>query len=179
MLNREAAATARSQLEAAAKEYDKRQGAVQTLATELYTLRRESSELLIGEVEAYVNSLASTPKEFDRAFAEYKVEYQTFEGVVTEVDRQMHDINVTGGAATGAGVAAGASTSLLAPTAAMAIAAEAPQIATDPPVSSANRHLRPKNRAATSANRIVAITPVTTISLQEGAAAAGPRLRPT
>lgn len=122
MLNREAASTARSQLEAAAKEYDKRQGVVQTLATDLYNLRRESSELLIGEVEAYVNGLASTPKEFDRAFAEYKVEYRTFEGVVTEVDRQMHDINVTGGAATGVGVAAGASTALLAPTAAMAIA---------------------------------------------------------
>ncbi|QIN62588.1 hypothetical protein SBC1_26040 [Caballeronia sp. SBC1] len=122
MLNREAASTARNQLEAAAKEYDKRQGEVQALATALYNLRRDSSELLIGAVETYVNSLASTPKEFDRAFAEYKVEYHTFEGVIAEVDRQMHDINVTGGAATGVGVAAGASTALLAPTAAMAIA---------------------------------------------------------
>ncbi|MCX4177377.1 MULTISPECIES: hypothetical protein [Paraburkholderia] len=122
MLNREAASTARNQLEAAAREYDRRQGDVQGLATALYNLRRDSSELLIGAVESYVNSLASTPKEFDRAFAEYKVEYRTFEGVIAEVDRQMHDINVTGGAATGVGVAAGASTALLAPTAAMAIA---------------------------------------------------------
>ncbi|WP_089160436.1 hypothetical protein [Caballeronia sordidicola] len=122
MLNREAASTARNQLEAAAKEYDIRQAEVQALATALYNLRRDSSKLLIGAVETYVNGLASTPKEFDRAFAEYKVEYRTFEGVVAEVDRQMHDINVTGGAATGVGVAAGASTALLAPTAAMAIA---------------------------------------------------------
>jgi hypothetical protein len=122
MLNREAAANSRNELEEAAKEYDRRQGEVQALATALYNLRRESSELLIGAVESYVNSLASKPKEFDRAFADYKVEYRTFEGVVAEVDRQMHDINVTGGAATGVGVAAGASTALLAPTAAMAIA---------------------------------------------------------
>jgi hypothetical protein len=122
MLNREAASTARKQLEAAANEYDKRQGEVQGLATALYNLRRESSQLLIGAVETYVNSLASTPREFSRAFAEFNVEYRTFEGVVAEVDRQMHDINVTGGTATGVGVAAGASTALLAPSAAMAIA---------------------------------------------------------
>ncbi|WP_430226928.1 hypothetical protein [Paraburkholderia tropica] len=122
MLNREAASTARKQLEAAASEYDKHQSEVQALATALYNLRRESSELLIGAVETYVNSLASTPREFSRAFAEFNVEYRTFEGVVAEVDRQMHDINVTGGTATGVGVAAGASTALLAPSAAMAIA---------------------------------------------------------
>jgi hypothetical protein len=122
MLNRESASNARNQLEAAAKDYDKRQNEVQMLATGLHNLRRESSELLIGDVEAYVNGLASTPKEFSRAFAEYKVEYHTFEGVIAEVDRQLHDINVTGGAAAGVGVAAGASTALLAPTAAMAVA---------------------------------------------------------
>ena len=49
-------------------------------------------------------------------------------------------------------------------TAAIAIAAEAPQIATAPPVSSAKRHLRPKSRATASANRIVATTPATTSS---------------
>jgi hypothetical protein len=122
MLNREAASMARNQLEAAARDYDKRQGEVQGLATALYTLRRESSELLIGSVESYVNGLASKPKEFDRAFAEYKVEYRTFESVVAAVDRQIHDINVAGGAGVGVGVAAGASTALLAPTAAMAVA---------------------------------------------------------
>lgn len=122
MLNREAVATARQQLEAAAKNYDARQAEVQGLATTLYDLRRESSELLIGDVEAYVNSLAATPKEFDRAFDEYKVEYHTFKGVVEKVDRQMHDATVAGSAGAGVGAAAGAATALMAPTAAMAIA---------------------------------------------------------
>lgn len=122
MLNREAASTAREQLEAAANEYDLQQSTVQGFATALYNLRRESSELLIGDAEAYVNSLASTPQEFGRAFSEYKVEYRTFEGVVNEVDRQLHDTTVAGGTGAGVGVAAGAATAVMGPTAAMAIA---------------------------------------------------------
>lgn len=122
MLNREAAANARKQLESAALEYNAQQGNVAGLATSLYNLRRDSSETLIGEVESYVNGLASTPKEFDRAFSDYKVEYRAFEGVVTEVDRQLHDAQVAGGAGAATGLAAGAATAMMAPTAAMAIA---------------------------------------------------------
>ena len=44
----------------------------------------------------------------------------------------------------------------------MAMAADAPQIATAPPVSSARRHPRPSIRAPASPNRIVAKTPAMT-----------------
>lgn len=122
MLNRELAANARDNLKAAVESHASNFDHVTKLSTQLYELRRDSSHGLIAEVEAYVNTLAAVPKEFSRTFAEYKVELRTFDGVVAEVDAKLHDATVKGGAGTGAGVAAGAATALLGPTAAMAIA---------------------------------------------------------
>lgn len=122
MLNMDAAAAARNRLKTAAEIYNIHQRQVEELAKDLYELRRASSEQLIGPIEGFVNALASVPKEFNRAFAEYRIELKTFDGVVASVDTQLHDIKVNGGVGTGAGVAAGATTAFLAPSAAMAIA---------------------------------------------------------
>ncbi|CAZ87628.1 conserved membrane hypothetical protein [Thiomonas arsenitoxydans] len=122
MLNMDAAASARNRLKTAVDCYNSHQEQTKKLAEQLYALRRSSSEELIGPIESFVNGLASIPKEFNRAFAAYHVELQTFDGVVAETDTRLKDIKVTGSTATGAGVAAGATTAMLAPTAAMAIA---------------------------------------------------------
>lgn len=122
MLNMDAAAKARNRLKTAADSYNTHQAEVEKLASELYGLRRSSSEELIGPIESFVSNLAGAPKEFSRAFSEYRVELHTFDGVVAAMDTRLHDIKVSGTAGAGAGVAAGATTALLAPSAAMAIA---------------------------------------------------------
>lgn len=122
MLNMDAAATAKRQLEKAIDEYDSHQTQTKNLAERLYTLRKKSSDELIGPIESFVNALASVPRKFSRTFAEYHIELRTFNGVIAAVDTRLKDIKVNGTAGTGAGVAAGAATALLAPTAAMAVA---------------------------------------------------------
>lgn len=122
MLNRDAAAIARNKLQEAVQQHKSHLESATRLSTELYELRRRSSEGLVADVEAFVNSLANTPKEFSRTFSEYHVERKTFEGVVNKVDSELRDVTVKGGAGAGAGVAAGAATALMGPTAAMAVA---------------------------------------------------------
>jgi len=122
MLNRDAAAIARNNLQEAVQQHRVHLETATKLSTELYELRRRSSEDLVADVEAFVNSLANTPKEFCRTFSEYHVERRTFEGVINKVDSELHDVTVKGGVGTGAGVAAGAATALMGPTAAMAVA---------------------------------------------------------
>jgi hypothetical protein len=92
------------------------------VSTELFELRRSSSHELVGEVEAFVNTLAHRPKKFDRTFSEFRVELETFDGVVEQIDQELFDTTVRSTASAGAGVAAGAATALAGPTAAMAIA---------------------------------------------------------
>ena len=54
-------------------------------------------------------------------------------------------------------------------TAAIAMAADAPQIATEPPVNKASRHPRPKSRDPTRAEEDgQAITPTTTKAINSG-----------
>jgi hypothetical protein len=122
MLNKELATTARNKLNRAVDEHAAQIKYVTTLSTDLYERRRESSHELIPKVEAYVNSLTAKPKEFSRAFAAFDVERRTFDGLVEEVDSMLHDAVVTSTSGAGVGVAAGAATALMAPTAAMALA---------------------------------------------------------
>lgn len=122
MLNREAATTARNRLKAAADEHASHLTLATKVSTELYDLRSKTSHELVGQVEAFVNALANTPREFDRTFAEYHVERQAFDGVVAEIDGKMRDTTVKSSAGVGAGVAAGAATALAGPSVAMAVA---------------------------------------------------------
>lgn len=122
MLNREAAANARNRLERAIREHGAQSTTAKERCTELFELRRSSSEGIIVEVEAFVNTLANQPKEFERAFSEYRIEFRAFDGVVQEIDSKLQDVTVKSSAGAGAGVAAGAATALMGPTAAMAVA---------------------------------------------------------
>jgi hypothetical protein len=122
MLNREAANTARNQLKKAAEEHASQLATATKVSTELYDLRSKTSHEVVGQVEEFVNSLANTPREFDRTFAEYHVERRAFDGVVAEIDGKIRDTTVKSSTGVGAGVAAGAATALAGPSVAMAVA---------------------------------------------------------
>jgi hypothetical protein len=95
---------------------------VQSKSAELFVLRKKSSEDVISAVESYINTLASTPKEFDRSFAEYKAEFREFTQILRDLQTQSDDTNVQFGTTATAGILAGVGTAAFAPTAAMAIA---------------------------------------------------------
>ncbi|MDP1614742.1 MAG: hypothetical protein Q8L68_03000, partial [Methylococcales bacterium] len=96
--------------------------AVQTESAELFVLRKQSSEEVIATVEAYINTLANTPKEFDRSFAEYKAEFRIFTGMLHDLQAKSDDVNFQFGTTATAGILAGVGTAAFAPTVAMAIA---------------------------------------------------------
>lgn len=82
---------------------------------------RKNSVSVIDSIESYVNTLANTPKEFDRDFAEIKVNLSSFK-VLSEIQYDEQTMMKIAGGGTAAGVATGVATAAFAPTAAMAIA---------------------------------------------------------
>ncbi|HMT93619.1 hypothetical protein [uncultured Thiothrix sp.] len=122
MLNGDLKESALKGLENAHSAYQKSMAALRTGSEELYTLRKTSSEVVIGAVEGYINTLANTPKEFDRTFAEFRAEYRTFTQLVQQIQKESEKVNVKAGGSVAAGVATGAGVAAFAPTAAMAIA---------------------------------------------------------
>ena len=95
---------------------------VQSKSAELFVLRKQSSEEVISAVEAYINTLANTPKEFDRSFAEYKAEFAVFTQMLRDLQTKSDDVDFQFGTTATAGVLAGVGTAAFAPTVAMAIA---------------------------------------------------------
>lgn len=94
----------------------------QIKSEELFKLRQSTSLELIPEVEVYVNSLANTPKDFDKSFAEYKAEFTVFNSILHELELAARETQVKAGGSAAIGVAAGVGTAAFAPTAAMAVA---------------------------------------------------------
>lgn len=122
MLNGNLAGEARRGLEAAIKVHTDVAERAAEVSIELFELRKKTSHKLIPQVEAFVNGLAATPKEFSRTFEEFHIQVATFDTVVERVAESLRDTAIKGGAGAGAGIAAGAATAFAAPTAAMAIA---------------------------------------------------------
>lgn len=125
MFNSDRKKKALAELEAAMKEYQTVAADVTKKAAELYEKRKATADQVIQACEEYVNTLANSPKEFDKSVSEFKVEFDKF----TEVDQlaaeeykaKQMNLSMAGvGAVTGVGVATGVAT--FAPTAAMAIA---------------------------------------------------------
>lgn len=75
----------------------------------------------IGFVEAFVNSIANRPKNFDAEFEEIKTNRKQFIDSCEFAERELHEARMAATGA-GAGLAAGASVAFMAPTAAMWIA---------------------------------------------------------
>lgn len=125
MFNSERKKKALAELEAAIKEYQTVVADVTKKAAELYEKRKATAEQVIQACEDYVNTLANSPKEFDKSVSEFKVEFDKFteaERLFTE-DYKAKEISLSmagSGIAAGVGVATGVAT--FAPTAAMAIA---------------------------------------------------------
>ncbi|MBZ0330680.1 hypothetical protein KZO25_10180 [Halomonas sp. ANAO-440] len=122
MLNRSLKKDAISELEATHHKYEKRAADVTKAAEALMETRAKCSEELVGRVESYINTLANSPKEFDRSFSEFKAEYQAFDGLMQEVRAEAERIEVKAGGSAAAGISAGVATAAFAPSAAMAIA---------------------------------------------------------
>jgi len=75
----------------------------------------------VDNVEALVNSIANTPKEFADQFAVIETQRKTFQDACTFAERELQAARTAAGGA-GAGIAAGASVAFMAPTAAMWVA---------------------------------------------------------
>lgn len=100
--------------------YENAQKNVQKAALNLHNARTSALEV-INNVESYVNSIANTPKEFDKEFETIRINTASFKALseITYDEKLM--IKLAGGG-TAAGVAAGVATAAFAPTAVMAIA---------------------------------------------------------
>jgi hypothetical protein len=88
----------------------------------LFELRRSSSEQIITPVEGYINTLANSPKEFDKTFSEYRAEFKTFNEIIAAIEAEAAKVNTEAGTGAATGVAAGVGIAAFAPSAAMAIA---------------------------------------------------------
>jgi hypothetical protein len=109
-------------LEKSIVKYDIQAERVQIRSADLYNLRSNSGYETIEPVEKYVNTLANTPKEFDRSFTEYKTEFKTFEKLINDFQNQSINTDLKAGGGAAAGIGAGVGTAALMPAAAMAIA---------------------------------------------------------
>ena len=107
------------------KEQDKREKNAEEVSIKsiaLYEIRRSSAEILISDVENYINSLANSPKSFDKSISEYKVSYSSFNKIVQELERKSINVDIQAGTGAGASVAAGVGVAAFVPTAAVGIA---------------------------------------------------------
>lgn len=109
-------------LEDAHKRYEIRAEQVGEQSIELMNLRKESSENLIKEVEAYINTLANTPKELNKSFTEYKASFSSFNAIISRLKKDATSADIQTGTGVGASIATGVGVAALAPTAAMAVA---------------------------------------------------------
>jgi len=122
MLNHGAKKAAMKRLKDAVRRHEEIADATKTSALSLYAVRCSTSSKLVPEVEAYVNELANSPKEFAKSVAEYRVEYRRFTEVVEEIQTEARRATQVGGGVAGAGALAGIGVAAFGPTAAMAIA---------------------------------------------------------
>lgn len=126
MLKFTEASQARDRVAEIEKSLTQEQSGLVTLCGQLHELRSGVGRSLIAEFEAYVNTLAKTPKEFDRTFALYHHNLQQFDDAGQTfsegLDQEIRSAATIGGATAGLGAAAGAATAFGAPTAAIAVA---------------------------------------------------------
>lgn len=100
--------------------YEKKQKIVQKSALILHETRT-SAISVIEKIESYINSIANTPKEFEKEFEKININTASFKAL-TEITYDEKLIIKIAGGGTAAGVATAVTTAALAPTAAMAIA---------------------------------------------------------
>ncbi|MDF5720301.1 MAG: hypothetical protein PUP91_07435 [Rhizonema sp. PD37] len=122
MLNGNLKREAIAKLETADKEYQIIAVDVTKRAAELYEERKVTAEEIIQACEKYINTLANSPKEFDKSVSEFKVEFTKFSQVIQQINTEADKAAKVSGSMAGAGAAAGVGVAAFAPTAAIAIA---------------------------------------------------------
>jgi len=110
-----------ARLKTADQEYQTIAADVMAGATKLYE-KRQAAKYTILACEQYVNTLANSPKEFDKSVSEFKVEYHRFTKEVQQINTEADKAAQVSGSIAGAGAVAGVSVAAFAPTAAMAMA---------------------------------------------------------
>ncbi|MDE0179362.1 MAG: hypothetical protein OXP36_12305 [Gammaproteobacteria bacterium] len=91
-------------------------------SAELFSQRRRATGEVIGRVEAYINTLANSPKEFDKTVDHYRVEAGRFESRVEQLEAEAAQSDKVGKAGGAAGAAFGVGVAALGPSVAVAIA---------------------------------------------------------
>ena len=120
MLNSSLKKEAVRKLQNTVYQYEKSSKDLQNNAIKLRHIRTYAEDV-IRKVEDYINTLANTPKEFEKTFEEVNVNLASFKAL-SEISYDEKEMIKLAGGGTAAGVAAGVATAALAPTAAMAIA---------------------------------------------------------
>ena len=109
-------------LKAAISRYDSQRDKTIHASERLYEQRKRAASEVIERVEEYVNRMAKSSKEFDKAVAEYRLEVGRFSDDVERFEADAAQSAVVAGGAGAAGAVAGVGVAALAPTAALAIA---------------------------------------------------------
>lgn len=126
MLNHNVKKYAEERLEAAERVCQEWSERVTQNAARLFDLRNITALRVIRVCEKYINTLANSPKEFDKSVAEFKFEYQQFNElshqIKAEAEEKARIRHSQVGAGVAAGVAAGVGVAAFAPSMAMAIA---------------------------------------------------------
>ncbi|RSD27061.1 hypothetical protein [Mesobacillus subterraneus] len=120
MLNGSLKKEAIEKLKNAISNYEGSSKALQNNAIKLHNTRTHGVDV-IAKVEAYINTLANTPKEFEKSFDQVHVNLASFKAL-SDISYDEKEMIKLAGGGTAAGVAAGVATAAFAPTAAMAIA---------------------------------------------------------
>lgn len=121
MFNGDIKKQAFERLDKSNQQYQKQADKVKDNAGKLHNLRLKSANDLIKRSEDYINTLANSPKEFEKTINEYKQEFKKFETIIQEIKNSDNVSKVTGTTA-GAGFAAGAGVAAFGPTVALSIA---------------------------------------------------------
>ena len=88
----------------------------------LLSHRRRAASDVIDRVEDYVNTLANSPKDFDKTIEQYRVEAGRFDSQVEQLEAEAVQSTTVGRATGTAGAVAGLGVAALGPTAAVAVA---------------------------------------------------------
>ncbi|MBD2426030.1 hypothetical protein [Phormidium sp. FACHB-1136] len=122
MLNHNAKKQAIQRLQVAQKQYEALVGDVMKQAQALFELRQSTAESVIQACEDYINTLANSPREFDKSVTAFKVSYQEFTNLSHQIEVEAKQQAAVRQSTVGAGVVAGAGVAALGPSAAMVIA---------------------------------------------------------
>lgn len=122
MLNSGLRKEAVNKLERSVKSHENLRGRVQEDSVALFEQRKRAAREVVEAVEAYVNTLSNSPKEFDKTVARYRIETDRFDSTLKQLELEAAQVTKIGTATGAAGTAAGVGVAAFGPTAALAIA---------------------------------------------------------